>query len=299
MTLSEQGDSPGKIHTPESSSRVLSVEDLYVDFFSRRERQPAVQGVSFHLDRGRVLALVGESGSGKSVTGLSLTRLLPEEPACRISGRILFQGTDILSSSHREIRNYRGKIAYVFQEPGTALNPVFTVGHQIAEAIRLHQPELSEEEAEIVRVLDLVRIDEPQRRINDYPHQLSGGMQQRVMIAMALACRPLLLVADEPTTGLDVTIQAQIIQLLRELRDELDMSLLLITHNFGIVSGFADHVLVMRQGRILERGQTSQVLENPQHPYTRALISCIPALGGRRHRLPTVDSEEDAADGIS
>ncbi len=284
-------EGPG--HTPESGGeKLLDVRDLCIDFEVHGEVHRAVDGVSFSIAPGEVLAVVGESGSGKSVTGLSLTGLLPPPPGCRVRGEALYQGRNLLECSSRELRQYRGKqIAYIFQEPGTALNPVFTVGHQIAEAIRLHRPEIRDVKAEIVKALDLVKIYEPERRFEDYPHQLSGGMQQRVMIAMALACNPRLLVADEPTTALDVTIQAQIMELLGELRERLGMSIMLITHNFGIVAGFADNVAVMRHGRLLEQGRAESVLQNPGHPYTRALIGCIPVLGRKLHRLPTIESE--------
>ncbi len=275
-----------------SGSSLLQVRSLCIDFESHGEVYRAVDNVSFSIAPGEILAVVGESGSGKSVTGLSLTGLLPPPPGCRVGGEVLYQGRNLLECSARELRQYRGKqIAYVFQEPGTALNPVFTIGHQIAEAIRLHRPEVKDIKAEIVKALDMVKIHEPERRFEDYPHQLSGGMQQRVMIAMALACNPRLLVADEPTTALDVTIQAQIIELLGELRDRLGMSIMLITHNFGIVSGFADRVAVMRHGRIVEQKETSGILKSPEHPYTRALIGCIPVLGRKLRRLPTIESE--------
>ena len=271
---------------------LLSVEELCIDFFARGQRFRAVDGVSLELERGRVLALVGESGSGKSVTGQALTRLLPDPPQCRVSGRILFRGHDLSALSRKAIRTWRGRIAYVFQETGSALNPVFSVGHQIAEAVRLHQPGVRDVRAEVVRALDLVGMDNPRQRAESYPHQLSGGMQQRAMIAMALACQPELLVADEPTTGLDVTIQAQIVELLRDLQHRLGMAVLLITHDFGVVSGFTDQVAVMRQGKIVERGETERILRQPRHPYTRALIACIPVLGSRRRRLPTIDSSQ-------
>ena len=271
---------------------LLSVEELCIDFFARGQRFRAVDGVSLELERGRVLALVGESGSGKSVTGQALTRLLPDPPQCRVSGRILFRGHELSALSRKAIRTWRGRIAYVFQETGSALNPVFSVGHQIAEAVRLHQPGVRDVRAEVVRTLDLVGMDNPRQRAESYPHQLSGGMQQRAMIAMALACQPELLVADEPTTGLDVTIQAQIVELLRDLQHRLGMAVLLITHDFGVVSGFTDQVAVMRQGKIVERGETERILRQPRHPYTRALIACIPVLGSRRRRLPTIDSSQ-------
>jgi ABC-type dipeptide/oligopeptide/nickel transport system ATPase component len=234
--------------------------------------------------------VVGESGSGKSVTALALTRLLPPPPVCRVSGRIEFSGRDLLTLPARELRAVRGKgIAYVFQEPSSSLNPVFTIGYQIGEAIELHRPEVRDVRAEIIRALETVGIRQPAERLGDYPHQLSGGMQQRVMIAMALASQPTLLVADEPTTALDVTIQKQIMDLLKELKQTTGMTLLLITHNFGLVAGFADRVAVMFRGRIVESGATAEVLGNPQHPYTRALIECVPRLGQRERRLKVID----------
>lgn len=272
------------------SSPLLEVRDLTIDFQSRAGSNRAVDGVSFSVEAGETLAVVGESGSGKSVTALSLARLLPDPPACRVQGRVLFQGVDLLACRADEIRRYRGKeIGYVFQEPSTSLNPVFTIGDQIAEAIRLHRSDVSDVRAEIIRVLDLVGIRDADKRWNDYPHQLSGGMQQRAMIAMVLACQPRLLVADEPTTALDVTIQAQIMDLLRDLRTRLGMSMILITHNFGIVSGFADKVVVMFRGRIVESGPVAEVLGAPRHPYTQALLACIPRMGRRSRRLTTID----------
>ena len=190
----------------------------------------------------------------------------------------------------RDQRDIRGnRIAYIFQEPSTSLNPVFTIRNQIAETIRLHRPEVTDIDAEIVKYLDMVGIVNPSQRMHDYPHQLSGGMQQRAMIAMALSCQPDLLVADEPTTALDVTIQAQIIDQLKELKQRLDMAIILITHNFGIIEGIADRVAVMFRGRIVEHGETRTVLSNPQHAYTKALIQCIPQLGAKRRRLATID----------
>jgi len=253
----------------------------------------AVRGISFQLGAGETVAVVGESGSGKSVTALALTRLLPPEPVCRVSGEIRFRGQNLAALDRDALGQVRGKeIAYIFQEPSTSLNPVYTIGSQIAEAIQLHRPDVTDPTAEIVRVLNLVGIRDPEKRHRDYPHQLSGGMQQRVMIAMALVSQPAILVADEPTTALDVTIQAQIIDLLRELKAKLGMSILMITHNFGIVHGFADRVLVMFRGEIVEEGPTERVLRDPQHPYTRALIGCIPRLGQRKQRLTTIDYSE-------
>ncbi len=271
---------------------LLDVRNLRISFRDGDRTTTAVDGISFRLQHGETLAIVGESGSGKSVTALSLTRLLPEPPANIESGQIFFNGTDLLALPPEKIRAYRGKkVAYIFQEPGSSLNPVFRIRTQIAEALRLHRPEVLDEEAECGRLLDLVGIRQPRTRLNDYPHQLSGGMQQRVMIAMALACQPSLLVADEPTTALDVTIQKQVMDLLKDLKKNLGMSFILITHNFGIVSGFADQIAVMYRGRIVEQGAAPQVLASPQHPYTRALMDCIPKLGRRQKRLTTIDHD--------
>ena len=269
---------------------LLHVENLGIHFGPPEDPVRAVDGISFEMAAGGTVAVVGESGSGKSVTALALTRLLASPPARYVSGRIEFEGRDMLRLPERELRALRGSgIAYIFQEPSSSLNPVFTIGYQIREAIDLHRPEIRDVTGEIVRALDTVGIREPEKRLDDYPHQLSGGMQQRVMIAMALACRPRLLVADEPTTALDVTIQKQIMDLLKELKQQSNMAILLITHNFGLVADFADRVLVMFQGRIVESGATAEVLRNPQHPYTRALIECVPKLGQKQRRLKVID----------
>jgi ABC-type dipeptide/oligopeptide/nickel transport system ATPase component len=269
---------------------LLDIRNLAIDFATEGGPVEAVRGISFTLTKGETLAIVGESGSGKSVTGLALTRLLPEPPAVYKSGEILLDGRNVLRMKPRELRNIRGnRIAYIFQEPSTSLNPVFTIRTQIAEAIKLHRPEVKDVDAEIVKYLDMVGIVNPEQRMRDYPHQLSGGMQQRAMIAMALSCEPDVLVADEPTTALDVTIQAQIIDQLRELKQRLHMSIILITHNFGIIGGLADRVAVMFRGKIVEAGETARVLRHPQHAYTKALIECIPQLGQKRDRLATID----------
>ncbi len=254
----------------------------------------AVDDVSFAVGAGETLAVVGESGSGKSVTALAMTRLLPEPPARYEAGEILLDGRNLLTLPERELRAVRGGgIAYVFQDPGTTLNPVLPVRAQMDEVLALHRPDVPANrrarDAEIVRALTEVGITEPARRLLAYPHELSGGMAQRVVIAMALACRPKLLVADEPTTALDATVQRQIMDLFRELKGRLGMSILLITHNFGILHGLADRVAVMFRGRLVEEGKTEDVLRAPQHPYTRALIDCIPRLGEHRHRLTTID----------
>lgn len=275
---------------PSSAAALLQVKDLRVCFQSRHGLVRAVDGISFALSPGETLAVVGESGSGKSVTALALTRLLPAPPTCQITGEIRYRGRHILKASDRELRAIRGKhIAYIFQEPSASLNPVFTVGDQIAEAIKLHFPDEKAVTGRVIEALRMVGIRQPERRYKDYPHQLSGGMNQRVMIAMALACQPHILVADEPTTALDVTIQAEIMDLLKKLKHQHNMAIILITHNFGIVKGFAERVAVMFRGRIVETGSTQALLSNPQHPYTKALIACIPRLGDRRRRLPTID----------
>lgn len=276
--------------TKDDKMPLLQVKDLHVRFQGLRGIEHAVRGISFDLNAGETLALVGESGSGKSVTALALTRLLPQPPACHLSGAIRYRRCDILTATPQALQRIRGKqIAYVFQEPSAALNPVFSVGDQIAEAVKWHFPEAQNVTERVIDALRRVEIRQPERRYKNYPHQLSGGMNQRVMIAMALACQPSILVADEPTTALDVTIQAEIMRLLQKLQHQLGMSILLITHNFGLVKGFADRVVVMFRGRIVETGSAQGVLEAPQHPYTRALIACVPRLRQRRRRLTTID----------
>jgi ABC-type dipeptide/oligopeptide/nickel transport system ATPase component len=275
-----------------SSETLLDVRDLTIEFATERGPFEAVKHVSFSVSKGETLAIVGESGSGKSVSALALTRLLPEPPASYKSGAILWKGENVLTMDHRRLRAIRGgQMAYIFQEPSTSLNPVFTIRNQIAEAIKLHRPDVTDIDAEVIRWLDVVGIVNPAQRMRDYPHQLSGGMQQRAMIAMALSCQPDLLVADEPTTALDVTIQAQIMDQLRELKARFGMSIILITHNFGIIGGIAEKVAVMFRGKIVEHGPTAEVLRNPQHPYTRALIDCIPKPGVRVRRLATINHD--------
>ncbi|NBS13301.1 MAG: ABC transporter ATP-binding protein [Verrucomicrobia bacterium] len=247
---------------------LLDVKNLTVEFSSGSKTVTAVNDLSFSIAPGETVAVVGESGSGKTTAALALTRLTPPPPACRLSGQVVWQdGTNLL----------------------TSLNPVFSIGFQISEALRLHQPTIPDANAEVTRLLGLVGIRDPELRARDYPHQLSGGMQQRAMIAMALACQPKLLVADEPTTALDVTIQAQILDLLRDLRQQLGMSVLLITHNFGIVANFADRVLVMLDGKLVEQGPVKEILRSPKHPYTKALLDCIPRLGQKTKRLASID----------
>jgi ABC-type dipeptide/oligopeptide/nickel transport system ATPase component len=272
---------------------LLDVQNLSISFGAGDDRTRAVREVSFAVEAGQTVAVVGESGSGKSVTALALTRLLSVPPARYEGGRVLFDGADTLTLPEADLRRIRGKqIAYIFQEPGTSLNPVFTIGYQIAEAIALHRPEVADVDAEVIKALDMVGIRNPASRLGDYPHQMSGGMQQRVMIAMALACQPRLLVADEPTTALDVTIQKQILELLKDLKARTGMAILLITHNFGIVADIADRVIVMFRGRIVEEGPAARVISSPQHPYTRALIECVPRLGARQKRLKAINYAE-------
>ncbi|MEY3391728.1 MAG: peptide transporter ATP-binding protein [Verrucomicrobiota bacterium] len=275
-----------------SAEPLLKVQDLSVTFRSGDRETVAAQGVSYELAAGEVLAVVGESGSGKSVTALALTRLLPPAPGCVLGGSVRLQGVELLTLPENQLAKVRGgSIAYIFQEPGSSLNPVYTIGFQIGEAIALHRPEIKDVRAEVIRALAEVHINDPARVADQYPHELSGGMQQRAMIAMALACDPKILVADEPTTALDVTIQKEIMDLLARLRRERGMSIILITHNFGIVANFADKAQVMWKGRIVESGPVAQVMSTQTHPYTKALIACIPRLGQRRRRLTTLSEE--------
>jgi peptide/nickel transport system ATP-binding protein/oligopeptide transport system ATP-binding protein len=251
----------------------------------------AVDGVDLEVPRGRTLGIVGESGCGKSMLSLSVMRLVP--PPGRIAaGRVLFEGRDLLTLPMPEMRDIRGsRVAMIFQEPMTSLNPVHTVGWQITEAMRAHDKRASDRELRdrAIEALKRVRIPSPERRFDDYPHQLSGGMRQRVMIAMALACRPALLIADEPTTALDVTVQAQILDLLRDLQAETGMSIILITHDLGVVAEMADEVAVMYAGRVAERAAATEIFASPQHPYTLGLLGSIPRLDEDRERLLAIE----------
>jgi oligopeptide/dipeptide ABC transporter ATP-binding protein len=263
---------------------LLEIRDLRVEFGATR----VVDGVSLSLDHGQTLGLVGESGCGKSVTALSIGRLLPTPPARHGGGEILLAGRNVVQLPPTELRAIRGRVvSYVFQEPGASLNPVMRIGAQIRESLQLHRPAYATE-AEVLRLLQRVGIPAPASRARAYPHQLSGGMQQRVMIAMALASAPKLLVADEPTTALDVTIQAQIIELLRDLQRQLGMAILLITHNLGLVGDLADQVVVMYAGQIVEVAPTRALLRQPLHPYTRALLRSVPEIGREQERLRTI-----------
>jgi peptide/nickel transport system ATP-binding protein len=277
-----------------SAAHLLEVNDLQTQFPTRSGLVRAVDGVSFHLDRGELLGLVGESGCGKSITALSVMRLI-SPPGKIVNGEILFDGKDLLKLSDAEMRQMRGDdIAMIFQDPMTSLNPVFTVGEQIAEALRLHR-KLSGREARqaTIEAMREVAIPDPARRFKDYPHQLSGGMRQRVMIAMALACNPKLLIADEPTTALDVTIQAQILELLDELRKQRELAVLLITHDLGVVAEVADRVAVMYTGRIVEQSPVDELFARPKHPYTEGLLRSVPKLTSehvvRKERLETIE----------
>ncbi len=263
------------------AATVLEVDGLETVFFTRQGLVKAVDGVSFSLKRGEILAVVGESGCGKSMTALSIMRLVPTPPGRIINGTIKLEGRDLLGLDEAEMRALRGNaISMIFQEPMTSLNPVFTIGDQIAEAFRLHQ-NLSRAEArdKAVEMLRRVRIPEPARRAREYPHQLSGGMRQRAMIAMALACNPRVLIADEPTTALDVTIQAQILQLIVTLQQELGTAIILITHDLGVVAETAQRVVVMYAGRKIEEADVEALFEAPLHPYTQGLLASVPQLG--------------------
>ncbi len=269
---------------------LLSIEGLKTYFHTDEGVAKAVDGVNFSIKAGETLGVVGESGSGKSVTALSILQLLPMPPGKFEGGKILFKGEDLLQADEERLRQIRGnEIAMIFQEPMTALNPVFTVGNQVAEAVKLHQGlDDAASRARAIEMLDLVRIPDPDKRVDEYPHQLSGGMRQRVMIAMAMACGPSLLIADEPTTALDVTIQAQILDLIKELQDEKGMSVLLITHDLGVVAETAHHVAVMYAGRVVEYATTLEVFSKPRHPYTIGLMRSLPDLAVAGERLTTI-----------
>lgn len=278
-----------KKETKREVEKLLEVKDLATYFHTDEGVVKAVDGVSFCLSRNETLGLVGETGCGKTITALSIMRLL-EPPGRIISGRIGIDGTDILKLTEQEMLKIRGnRLSMIFQEPMTSLNPVLTVGYQIAETLMLHEG-LSKQGAKdkAIEMLEAVRISSPERRYYDYPHLLSGGMRQRVMIAMALACRPDVLIADEPTTALDVTIQAQIITLLEELQERFSSAILLITHNLGLVAEMADNVVVMYAGKIVEQADAKSVFSEPKHPYTQGLLSSIPRLGLKLQRLNVI-----------
>jgi len=270
---------------------ILKVKDLSVNFYIEDRVIPAVDGVSFSLQKGETLGLVGESGCGKSVTALSIIGLLQTPPARIVKGEIIFRGENLLDKSYKEMRRIRGKdISMIFQEPMTSLNPVFTIGRQISEVIMQHQ-NVSKKEAldRTIEMLKLVRIPLPENVVRQYPHQLSGGMRQRVMIAIALACRPGLLIADEPTTALDVTVEAQILELINELKDKLNSSIIIISHDLAVVSEIADKVAVMYSGRIVEYADVHTIFNKPKHPYTRGLLEAVPDIDmNRQQRLKEI-----------
>ncbi len=274
----------------EKNDILLSIKNLSTYFYTEQGLAKAVQNVSFDIPVGKTLAVVGESGCGKSVTALSVMRLIPWPPGKIVEGEILFRGQSLLKASEERMRHIRGNdIAMIFQEPMTSLNPVFTVGNQIVEAVTLHQKKSgSEALAVAVDMMRKVGIADPARRVHEYPHQMSGGMRQRVMIAMALCCGPELLIADEPTTALDVTIQAQILELLRQLQQQTNMSIMLITHDLGVVAENADDIVVMYASRVAETATARQLFEKPLHPYTQGLLRSLPRLGKRKQRLDVI-----------
>jgi len=270
--------------------QLLTIENLRIYFNILAGTVRAVDGISFHLNQGETLGVVGESGCGKSVTALALLQLIPMPPGELVAGRAEFEGMDLLRLNSDQIRRVRGnRISMIFQEPMTSLNPVFTIGNQIKEAIQLHQglnARPAEEKA--AEMLDLVGIPDPRRRLGEYPHQLSGGMRQRVMIAMALSCNPALLIADEPTTALDVTVQAQILELMLDLQARINMGIMMITHNLGVIAEMADRVMVMYCGKIVESADVRSIFHQPMHPYTRQLLASVPRLGVEQARLQEI-----------
>ena len=281
---------PPQMSKPATTPPLLSVRDLRIDFGTERGAVTAVDGISFDLKAGEVLGLVGESGCGKSVTALAIMGLLPNPPGRIAGGQILFAGRDLVTTSRAQMRRIRGqRISMIFQEPMTSLNPVYTVGNQLTETIRWHES-VSRKAARdrAVEMLVKVGIPSPRQRLDEYPHQLSGGMRQRVMIAMALSLTPALLLADEPTTALDVTIQAQILDLLRSLQEEFRMAVVLITHDLGVVAEFVDRVAVMYAGRIAETAPVASLYQNPRHPYTQGLLASIPSLDDELDRLTAI-----------
>ena len=279
---------------PDTAMPILDVKGLETVFRTRGGEVHAVNSVDFDLRPGELLGVVGESGSGKSVTMMSLLRLLPSPPAEMRNGTVMFDGQDLLKISPEELRQVRGsKIGFIFQDPMTSLNPVYTIGFQLAEPLRAHLG-ISKAQARTrsIELLQLVGIPDPERRLKDYPHQFSGGMRQRVMIAIALACDPQVLIADEPTTALDVTIQAQIIELVKELRQKLGMAIIWITHDLGVIAGIADRVMVMYAGQVVEEGPVNEIFRDPQHPYTQALLKTVPAVRGpREEKLQVIEGQ--------
>ena len=279
-----------KTQAGSTRKRILKVRDLSVSFATENGPAKVIEDVSFSVEHGRTLGLVGESGCGKSVTAMSIIRLLPSPPSQVESGRIFFNGDDMLELNDAEMRSIRGnRIGMIFQEPMTSLNPTFSIGFQIGEVLRIHRGLGRNRTRErCIELLEMVGVGSAASRLDQYPHQLSGGLRQRVMIAMAIACRPGLLIADEPTTALDVTIQAQILDLLVKLQKDLNMSILMITHDLGVVAEFCDHVVVMYAGKIVEKAPVEQIFSHPRHPYTHGLMTSIPQIGRKRTYLPTI-----------
>ena len=269
---------------------LLAIEDLKVEFKTNEGTATVVDGVSFSVNKGETLGIVGESGCGKSVTSLSIMRLLPVPPGNIAGGKIIFQGQNLLDLSEREMCSVRGRdISMIFQEPMTSLNPVYTIGKQITEAIRAHK-RISTHEAQerALKLLELVGIPEPKQRLKDYPHQLSGGMRQRAMIAMALSLTPKILIADEPTTALDVTIQAQILELMKKIKEEMEMAIILITHDLGVIAEVTRRVLVMYAGTVVEEALVEDLFQRPYHPYTEGLLASIPLIDSNKERLHVI-----------
>ena len=269
--------------------KLLEVKDLKPSFYTDEGVVKSVDGVSFSVDKGETLGVVGESGCGKSITSMSIMQLIGK-PGKIVNGEIDFKGENLLNKDKEEMRKIRGKeIAMIFQEPMTSLNPVYTVGQQIMEAVLIHEDMTKEQARErAIQMLDLVKIPDAEKRLNSYPHEFSGGMRQRVMIAMALSCNPEFLICDEPTTALDVTIQAQILNLINELKEKTGTAVMMITHDLGVISEVADNVMVMYAGQVVEYTDVDTVFEKPLHPYTQGLISCIPKLGGQEEKLSTI-----------
>jgi len=268
------------------SEHLLSVQNLHTSFFTDSGEVQAVNGVSFNLDPGEILGIVGESGSGKSVTAYSIMQILADTAKIK-EGHILYKGDDLTTYSEKQMRGFRGKCcSIIFQDPMTSLNPVFTIGNQLIEAIELHTPRRgAEAKARAIELLQLVGINEPERRLKQYPYEHSGGMRQRVMIAMALACEPDILIADEPTTALDVTIQAQILELIQDLQKKMGMAVILVTHDLGVIADMCDNIIVMYGGRVCERGTAREIFYNPKHEYTKGLLRSIPGVNNMGQRL--------------
>jgi oligopeptide/dipeptide ABC transporter ATP-binding protein len=288
----------GKTQSVSANGPILDVSNLTVSFAAENGPVRVIEDVSFSVARGRTLGLVGESGCGKSITAMSIMRLLPSPPSRVETGRILFDQVDLLELDKTAMRKIRGnRIGMIFQEPMTSLNPTFNIGFQIGEVLRLHRG-LGHKQARqrCIELLDMVGVGSPATRLDQFPHQLSGGLRQRVMIAMAIACGPSLLIADEPTTALDVTIQAQILDLLVQLQNELNMSILMITHNLGVVAEFCDQVVVMYAGKVVEKALVEDIFNKPQHPYTRGLLNSIPKIGQKQTYLPTIPGMVPAMD---